>query len=302
MFGAFMDLASKIPDYMHAEEMQEDVQQNNAVQSNLGREFSRDEAEKARQFNSAEAVAQRDWTQMMSSTAYQRTVGDLQRAGLNPMLAYQHGSTSSGTGSSATGAAATAPPGGSGGSGHAGRSSNFAAGMQSASNIQVNDALIERTQAETKKIAAEEGEIRERTPTHAASIDVMRQNIKESTERIHKIIQETTTSAHSAANLEQQTTNLREIVPQIRATVQQLQAQTKQTGALTGKTLEETSEIRQRIAAQLPKLEAALKDLEAQAKRTEMPAREQTEMVNRSFTGSLGAVLRSLNPLNNFLR
>ena len=65
----------------------------------------------AMSYNSAEALANRNFQEKMSNTAYQRAVEDMRKAGLNPILAYAQGgaSTPGGSGATITGASMGMP-------------------------------------------------------------------------------------------------------------------------------------------------------------------------------------------------
>lgn len=98
--------------------------ENSALSNKYAREqrnWSAQQTKNVMEFNAAEAAKNRDWQQMMSNTAHQREIKDLQAAGLNPVL-----SASGGNGAAVTSGASASASAGSGSKGDVDSSANSA--------------------------------------------------------------------------------------------------------------------------------------------------------------------------------
>lgn len=101
---------------------------------------------KERAFNKAEAQKTRDWQHMMSSTAHQREVKDLQAAGLNPLLGISQSGAASGSGATAT---TTATP----------MENIGARAISSAMEARLMKGTLEKQEAEKSLLAAQTGKV-----------------------------------------------------------------------------------------------------------------------------------------------
>ena len=77
--------------------------QANAQQSAADRRFQHNEAQNQMAFQNLQARRQEEFQTLMSNTAYQRSMEDMKKAGLNPMLAFSQGSASTPSGSAPSG-------------------------------------------------------------------------------------------------------------------------------------------------------------------------------------------------------
>lgn len=116
-------------------------------------------------FNAREAAKQRDFSERMSRHAYRYAVEDLERAGLNPMLAYTQGGAHVPTGASAS----------TGGSGYAAAASHTARALEKSfaiKNIQAQNRLIDAQENNQSAQAFYYDQLRKKTGAEARSAQI----------------------------------------------------------------------------------------------------------------------------------
>ena len=173
-----------------------------------------DMAQAANAASAEQAAKQMDFQERMRETQYQTAVEDIKKAGLNPMLAYQHGGA--GTPSGAMGQVSTAKVGNAIGSALQGYQSM----AMTNADLDLKDATTKGTTATTIKTEAD-------TIKTAAEIGYILENTKLNTE---------------------QQRNLQEMLLKLQQEIKNLRASEGFTTAATAKTKAETLNIQEGIA------------------------------------------------------
>lgn len=235
-----------------------------------------------------------NFSERMYDTRYQKTVEDMKRAGLNPML-----TMSQGAGHQPSGGAVGAP----GMSAPSFNNSGYP-------GIITTAAQISNIKADTEVKEKAAAEIAARTQTYPVSIDVMKaqiqgiqQTIEKQIAEIGAIHQQAATAASQERLNDQQVRNLQSTIPQIEATIKQLKAQTTLTyadaklrGIQSDLTESQWKEVNQRIAANLPAADAALLKVKEALLQLERPQAGMRAATYSTPAGALGELFRALNP------
>ena len=205
--------------------------------------FNREEAQKTRDFNSAEAEKSRKWQEEMSNSQYQRSVSDMTAAGLNPMLAYMKGGAGTPSGATASGGSASA--------GSLNRMNNVFDGISnSAATARLINAQVQKAEAEAENVQADTAVKLATEPNVRADTDVKVNSAA-------KVQADTALSRAEAEKIAYQAADILQDIEESRSRVELNSANQKLVSNLTGKAAAETSESYQR--ATLYKLEGILK-------------------------------------------
>ena len=117
-------------------------------QAGIARDWNAQQSQLERTFNAEEAAKNRAFQEEMANTAWQRGTRDMQKAGINPMLAFSKGGADSPAGSAASaGAASTSAPGGATASSGGGSPAGLARSAQAQQLNYIGSAISSGIQA-----------------------------------------------------------------------------------------------------------------------------------------------------------